>query len=68
MTTDAQRLDPLRKTNLQCEKPINQNTLFMQNKPNLCGFWPVNGDFQEKQTQFQSQFKPNFLALNLFAL
>ncbi len=24
---------------------------FMQNKANLCVFWAVNGDLQEKQTQ-----------------
>jgi len=41
---------------------INQKNLFMQNKPNLCVFWAVSGDCEEKQTQtnpIQTQNKPN---------
>ena len=26
----------------------------MQNKPNLCVFWAVSGDCEEKQTQFKA--------------
>jgi len=35
----------------------------MQNKPNLCVFWAVSGDCEEKQTQtnpIQTQNKANF--------
>jgi len=42
---------------------INQNKVFMQNKPNLCVFWAVSGDYEKKQTQtnpIQTQNKPNF--------
>jgi len=36
--------------------------VIMQNKPNLCGFWAVSGDCEEKQTQtnpIQTQNKAN---------
>ncbi len=50
--------------NVKCEiSPAAPADLFMQNKPNLCVFWAVSGDCEEKQTQFkpnQTQFKPNF--------
>jgi len=39
-----------------------KNNLIMQNKPNLCGFQAVSGDYEEKQTQtnpIQTQNKPN---------
>jgi len=42
---------------------INQKNTFMQNKPNLCVFWAVSGDCEEKQTQtnpIQTQNKANF--------
>jgi len=42
---------------------INQKPLIMQNKPNLCVFWAVSGDCEEKQTQtnpIQTQNKANF--------
>jgi len=45
----------------QSAKSIKKN-LFMQNKPNLCVFWAVSGDCEEKQTQtnpIQSQNKAN---------
>ena len=56
------------------EGEINHFEAIMQNKPNLCVFWAVSGDCEEKQTQFKpnsnpikaktkpirSQFKPNF--------
>ena len=58
MTTNTKRLDPLRIMNPQCEIPINQMTLFMQNKPNLCRFWPVNSDYDGKQTQNKPNSKP----------
>jgi len=41
----------------QVTKSIKKN-LFMQNKPNLCVFWAVNGDCEEKQTQFKPKFYP----------
>jgi len=45
----------------QATKSIKIN-LIMQNKPNLCAFWAVNGDCEEKQTQtnpIQTQNKAN---------
>jgi hypothetical protein len=39
---------------------LRKINLFMQNKPNLCVFWAVSGDCEEKQTQFkpnQTQFQ-----------
>ncbi len=35
-----------------------KNNLIMQNKPNLCVFWAVSGDCEEKQTQFKANSKP----------
>jgi hypothetical protein len=32
--------------------------LFMQNEPNLCVFWAVNGDCEEKRTQNEPNSKP----------
>jgi len=46
----------------QFTKSIKKN-LIMQNKPNLCVFWAVSGDCEEKQTQtnpIQTQNKANF--------
>ena len=40
---------------------VRKINLFMQNEPNLCGFWAVSGDCEEKRTQNepnQTQFKP----------
>ncbi len=31
---------------------------FMRNKPNLCVFWDVSGDCEEKQTQFKADSNP----------
>jgi len=45
----------------QVTKSIKKN-LIMQNKPNLCVFWAVSGDCEEKQTQtnpIQTQNKAN---------
>ena len=46
--------------------PMNKSTMntgtppdyFMRNKPNLCVFWAVSGDCEEKQTQFKPNSKP----------
>jgi len=46
----------------QVTKSIKMNVI-MQNKPNLCVFWAVSGDCEEKQTQtnpIQTQNKANF--------
>ncbi len=46
--------------NVRCEiSPAAPADLFMRNKANLCVFWAVSGDCEEKQTQFkanQTQF------------
>jgi hypothetical protein len=47
------------------KKPLksDQNGIIMQNKPNLCVFWAVSGDCEEKQTQsnpIQTQNKAIF--------
>ena len=39
-------------------KQVRKINLFMQNKPNLCVFWAVNGDCEEKQTQFKPNSNP----------
>ena len=49
------------------KRQINQNNTFMRNKPNLCVFWAVSGDCEEKQTQtnpIQSQNKAIFRTKN----
>ncbi len=45
--------------NVKCEiSPAAPADFFMQNKPNLCVFWAVRGDCEEKQTQFKPNSKP----------
>jgi len=34
-----------------CPTPLYSGLGYMQNKANLCVFWPVNGDCEKKQTQ-----------------
>ncbi len=42
--------------NVKCEiSPAAPADFIMRNKPNLCVFWAVSGDCEEKQTQI----KPN---------
>ncbi len=44
----SQRMAPMQKSTMNTAAPAN---LFMRNKPNLCVFWAVSGDCEEKQTQ-----------------
>ena len=45
--------------NVKCEiSPAAPADFFMQNKPNLCVFWDVSGDCEEKQTQFKPNSNP----------
>ena len=45
--------------NVKCEiSPAAPADLFMRNKPNLCVFWAVSGDCEEKQSQFKPNSKP----------
>ena len=64
MATEAQILTILNiLVALHLSRVLYKFTLFMQNKPNLCVFWAVSGDCEEKQTQtnpIQTQNKANF--------
>ncbi len=60
MTQKPYFLVPTRSPAAPMEKSINYNN-FMRNKPNLCVFWAVSGDCEEKQSQtnpIQSQSNP----------
>jgi hypothetical protein len=37
---------------------VRKINLFMQNEPNLCVFWAVSGDCEEKRTQNEPNSKP----------
>jgi hypothetical protein len=37
---------------------VRNYKLFMQNEPNLCVFWAVNGDYEEKRTQNEPKTNP----------
>jgi hypothetical protein len=68
MATQAQILTILNiLVALHLSRALYKSTLFMRNKPNLCVFWAVNGDCEEKQTQtnpIQSQNKAIFCTKN----
>ena len=48
---------------MDCEKRTTKDyvrnyNLFMQNEPNLCLFWAVSGDCEEKRTQNEPNSNP----------